>query len=59
MNKGTGLSLACYMNHHDICKINIENVRKCKCNCQFGSFYYGESLILIFSIEETIGLMYV
>jgi len=24
MNKETGLSLACAMSHHDICKINIE-----------------------------------
>jgi hypothetical protein len=32
-NKETGLSLACSMSHHDVCIINIQDVRKCGCNC--------------------------
>jgi hypothetical protein len=33
MNKETELSLACAMSMHDTCKINVEDVRKCGCNC--------------------------
>jgi signal transduction histidine kinase len=34
MNKEEiGLSVACSMSMHDTCKVNIDDVRKCGCNC--------------------------
>ena len=33
MNEGTSQSLACAMSHHDICKIDIADARKCGCKC--------------------------
>jgi hypothetical protein len=33
MNNETALSVACAMSHHDICKINTDDVRTCGCKC--------------------------